>query len=307
MAALYNLIIFHNPPHQQVSDFETIRSMMKPQAPDIEVHVLTSNAPIPKSFWPRTAERPTVLFSPCPINVPREIRGARLISKPADKMTEATLLARAGFLVPETRLITPSLQLDDAVWGPFTVVKPNVGFLGRGVRLKRTRDVRWIDTSALPKDDPRYGTRLLAQRYIDTGPYARSYRVMTVLGRPVYSVVSMALEKQAQPAANDEIEVAANSVPRTMLMSDEPDVIALAKAIHAQAPRLPMMAIDIIREEKTGLLFVLEYNSAGYSWHLSSDYGRKQQQEFNLNYYDQFNALTTICKALIEVTRTWAA
>src|SRR5688572_11151893 len=156
MTAQCNLIIFHVPPHQQVSDFETIRNMMAPQAPDIEVHIVTAVEGIPEqfwqgSFWRRAATRPTILFSPFSIRVPEWIRGARLISTPVSKFMEVRLLTNAGFPVPETRLITPDLLLDETLWGPFTVIKPNGGFLGRGVRLVRTRDVRWIDTSALSK------------------------------------------------------------------------------------------------------------------------------------------------------------
>jgi hypothetical protein len=220
---------------------------------------------------------------------------------------EISILKSAGFPVPETRLITPGLQLDEATWGPYTVIKPNAGRQGQGVSLVRTKDVRWIDTATLSKEDPRYGQKLLAQRYIHPGPYAQYYRVLTVLGRPVYCAVSTSLNKQSHPDALGEVGVAPNGGLRSLILSDDSEVIEFATAIHAKKPRLPMMANDIIREHKTGRLFVLEYNSAGYSWHLSSEFGRKQQSDFGLNFYNQFNALPTISDALIEATRAWAA
>jgi hypothetical protein len=302
-AALYNLVIFHNPRHQDVSDFLSIRDMMARRAPEIEVSIVTPDTPA--SFWPRAAARPSVLFSPYAARIAKEVRGARLVSIALSKLNELELLRRAGCPVPETRLITPDLRLDEDEWGPLTVVKPNAGYLGRGVRLMRTRDVRWVDTALLPEDDPRHDRKLLAQRYIDTGPYVRCHRVMSVLGRPIYSIVSTALEKRPE-LVNGEIEIAANDMARTITMSNEPDVIELAAAIHAKYPRLPLMALDIIRESKTGRLFALEYNSVGYSWHLSSEHGRKHQRDFGLDLYGQFNALDTITDALIEATRKYA-
>src|SRR4029079_5094391 len=176
--------------------------------------------------------------------------------------------------------------------GPFTIVKPNYGFRGNGIRLMRTRDVRWIDTSALPKSDPRSGRTLLAQRYVDTGPFVASYRVMTVLGRPIYCRISQALERRAhldvpQPGG---VPVASNNVARKVAVVDEPEVVKLAISVHAALPRFPVMGIDIVREYSTGKLFVLEFNSHGSTWHLSSEHGRKHQREFGLDYYRQFNA-----------------
>ncbi len=301
----YNLVIFHVPRHQDVSDFQNIRNKMASRAPDIEVSIVTAGSTLPGGFWRDRARRPTVIFSPLAVQIAPGIRGARLVSIPLSKIKEVEFLARHGFPIPETRLITPGLRLDEVEWGSFTVIKPNFGYLGRGIGLVRTRDVRWTDTSHLPKDDPRHGKTLLAQRYIDAGQHARCYRVMTVLGRPIYSVVSTAIAKRPE-IINGEIAIAANGMARTIVMSCEPDVIELARAIHAKFPRLPMMAIDIIRENATGRLFVLEYNSGGYSWHLSSDHGRTQQREFKLNYYDQFNALDAITDALVDATRKHA-
>jgi hypothetical protein len=311
MTALYNLIIFHVPEHQQVSDFETIRDMMRRQAPDIEVHIVTTDATPAESFWrgslwQKVAARPTVFFSPLAIRVPEPIRGARLTSIQVSKWMELRTMARAGIPVPETRIITPDLRLDEASWGPFTVIKPNGGYQGRGVHLVRTRDVRWIDTSTLPKDDPRHGQKLLAQRFIDTGRSSNCYRVFTVLGHHIYCIVSKAVETQILPNAKEEVEVATNGGGRTIEVVEESDVIDLAKAVHAAKPRLPVMGVDIVRESKTGKLFALEYNSGGYIWHLSSDHGLKYQRDYDLDLYGQF-ALPTISRALIDATRTWAA
>ena len=308
--AKYNLLIFHVPRRQQISDFLTIRNMMAGRAPDIDVHIISPAVPIPPDFWRRAGELPTLIFSPMPISIDPKLRGARLISPTHRKSDEVEMLQDAGFPVPDTRKITQDLVLDEAAWGPFTVVKPDVGFRGRGIRLVRTRHVRWSDTRSLPKEDPRHGRDLLAQRYIHTGPYAQCYRVMTVLGRPIYALVSTASEKLGpiDEGGKDEVEldVAVNGMERKITLADDEEVIALASAVSARFTQIPVMGIDIIRERATGRLYVLEMNSSGRTWHLSSDHGLGHQRDYGLDCYGQFNALGTITDALIEATRAMA-
>jgi len=308
----YNLILYHMPNRLGISDFLTIRNIMVGRAPDIEVHILSDSAAVPANFWQMAAARPTLIFSPSYlVRIDAAARGTRLISIAVRKLEEIEIIAGTGAAVPEARLITPELRLDEREWGPFTVIKPNRGLRGRGVRVMRTRDVRWTDTSILPMDDPRHGLELLAQRYVDTGPFPTCYRVFTVLGRPIYCMSSTALEKSPELDVNDmdtlDFAVAANSMRRKLELVNDSEVVELASSVHAKFPHLPVMGIDIIREKKTGRLFVLEYNSGGGVWHLSSSHGLKHQHEFRLDYYGQFDALGTIADALIKATRKLAA
>jgi hypothetical protein len=308
----YNLILYHMPKRLGITDFMTIRNMMVGRAPDIEVHILSASGVVPAEFWRMVAARPTLIFSPSYlVRIDASVRGARLISKAVGKLAEIEVLASTGVAVPETRLIKPEMRLDEKEWGPYTVIKPSRGLRGRGISLMRTRNVRWIDTSILPVDDPRHGLELMAQRYVDTGPFPTCYRVFTVLGRPIYCMRSTALDKPSELDANGaeslDLAVAANSMRRKLELTNDSDIIELASSVHAKLPHLPVMGIDIIREKDTGRLFTLEYNSGGGVWHLSSNHGLKHQHEFQLDYYGQFDALGTITDALIETTRKLAA
>lgn len=306
----YNLIIIQVPKRQHISDFHTIRNMMYGRATDIDVHVLSVAEAPPAGFWQKMAERPSLIFSPIPVPLDPRLRGARLMAARIPKSEELRRLRIAGFPVPETLPITPDLRLDAATWGPFTVVKPDVGYRGRGVALRRTRFVRWSDTSRLPEDDPRRGRLLLAQRYIHTGARTCCYRVMTVLGRIIYAMRSLA-EADAprlDPDGADDIEfeVAANGVARRLDLVDDADILALARAVAAKLTFVPVFGIDIVREAGTGRLYVLELNSSGRTWHLSSDHGLGHQREHGLDYYGQFDALRQIADALIDATRRLA-
>ncbi len=311
MTTRYNLIIFHQPKAQHIGDFMTIGNMMTGQAPDIAVHVISQGATIPPDFWARTAELPTLIFSPLPVQIDPLARGTRIISIPMKKLKEARLFAQAGFPVPFTTRITPDTILDERQWGPFVVVKPNRGSQGKGIKLVRTRDVRWVDPMSWPKEDPRHGQDLIAQQYVDTGPYSHSYRVFTVLGHTVYSRSSTATRSlvMPDPSGTDSIDldITSNGVERVVELVNDKEVIALAESIHRKFPHLPTMGLDIIRHHASGQLFALEMNSSGWTWHLSSNYGLKYQRQFGLDYYGQFDALKVITKALIEKTRTMAA
>lgn len=306
----YNLILIQVPKRQQLSDFQTIRNMMHGRASDIDVHVLSTAEAPPQGFWQKMAERPSLIFSPIPVPLDPRLRGARLMATNIPKSEEVRRLRIAGFPVPETMAITPDLRLDAAKWGPFTVVKPEAGYRGRGVALKRTRFVRWFDTYRLPESDPRRGQSLLAQRYIHTGARPTCYRVMTVLGRIIYAMRSTASEDlpRFDPQGEDDIdiEVAANGVARRLELIDDAEILALAGNIAAKLTFVPVFGIDIIREAGSGRLYVLELNSGGRTWHLSSDHGLGHQRDHGLDYYGQFNALGQITDALIAATRRLA-
>lgn len=307
----YNLVIHHAPGHQQVSDFLTVRNMMFGRAPDIAVHIVSRGAAVPPDFWRGIAQLPTLVFSPAHESLDDCVRGTKLIGGRLSKLKEIELLTAAGLPVPMTKAVTPGIVLDEARWGPFVVLKPIHGTFGRGISLARSRDVRWVDPQSWPQGDPRHGFHLLAQQYVHTGNCVRSYRTMTVLGRAIYCIVSTALAAQPplDPAGDGPVDrpIAANGVPRKVELTRDAEVIALAEAVHASLPQLPNLGVDIVREERTGRLFVLEVNSSGQTWHLSSDFGLMQQRQYGLDYYSHSHALKIIADALIEATRRLAA
>ena len=306
----YNLILYHVPERQCISDFMTIRNIMVGRAPDIRVHVLSAASAVPADFWRMAAEKPSLIFSFAPLRLNTSVRGARFTSHSLTKLEEIELVTAAGFTVPETRRITPGIHFDDRTWGPFTVIKPNRGMKGRGVQLLRTKNVRFFDATKLVKDDPRHGHEFVAQRFIDTGPHVTCHRVMTLLGRPIYAATSIALEQR--PALDSDgvepldVPIAANDMVRKITLCQDRDIIETAKSLHAALPHLPVMGVDIIREHGTGRLFVLEFNSHGLVWHLSSKLGFNQQRDNGIDFYGQFNALSTMADALIESTRSRA-
>lgn len=307
----FNLILFQGKngvPH--ISDYLTVRHMMRGPAPEITVYVVADNAALPGDFWSRIAQQPTLIFAPMVVDIPPTARGARMVAHNSSKAEQAEWFASTGLPHPTTKLIEIDTELDEKSWGPFTVVKPNRLGQGRGIRLVRTSDVKWRAPDSWPKGDDRHGRQLIAQQFINTGQHSRSHRVFSVLGQPIYSIVSEASEKLElpDPSGKDavDLDIAVQSGHRVIKMSHDDDVISLAKSVHQKFPHLPTLGIDIIREEETGRLFLLEMHPAGGTWHLSTPHGLKHQRDHGLDYYGQFNALDTIAKALIDTTRTMA-
>ncbi|MGE0009026.1 MAG: RimK family alpha-L-glutamate ligase [Parvibaculaceae bacterium] len=308
--AVLNLVIFHKPGWQRVSDFTTIKALMRERAPEIRVHIVTPTSLLPPGFWPSCAEHPTALFASTFMKVDPQVRGARLIPKVYTKFEEITALRDAGLPVPDSVLLTPGTAIDEHDWGPFVVIKPNRGRQGDGVRLVNAKDARWRDTAALPDGHLWKGRELVVQRFVDTGPLPACYRVMTVFGRKVYCVLSAStVETPALDAATipeEGIPIAANGKHRVRSLAYDDDVLSLAEDVHGKLTHTPVMGIDIIRERETGKLYVLELNSGGLTWHISSDYGLRQQAEDGADKMAQFNALEVIADAFIDATRKHA-
>lgn len=299
LASRRHLIIVHTPPYQERSDFEAVRGRMALRAPDIEVRIVSN---LERNDPATLPDGPTLVFSPTELLGFRPRRGKVYAGRIYTKMDEITRLRMTGIPVPETVMIERTTRLDPRTWGPLTVIKPNRGWGGEGVHLARTRDVRWS-----PPAPPGFMPSL-AQRFIHTGAYPESYRVMTVLGRPIYARFSRSTEalpddllKVADPAA---LKITSNvSAGGAVEQRAEPDAIDLAIRAAAVFPEAPVLGVDLVRDRSTGQLYVLEVNPSGQVWHLSSEIGKRQQREYGVDYYGQFGALTVIAEALIDVTR----
>jgi hypothetical protein len=294
-----NLIIVHTPPYQDRADFEAVKNKMAFRAPDIEVRIFSNLEPNDPATLPNG---PTLVFCPTELHQFRPRRGTLYAGRYYTKMDEITRLRAANIPVPETTMIGRATRLDPSVWGPLTVVKPNHGWGGSGIHLVKTNDVHnWLP--APPRNIP-----YLAQRFVPTGPYPESYRVMMVLGRPIYARFARGTERMP-----DDIE--AMDDPTTLKITSnvsaggiveqriQPDAIALATRAAMVFPGVPVLGVDLLRERPTGRLYVIEVNPTGQVWHLSTEIGKKQQREFGVDYYNQFGALDVITDALIDLTR----
>jgi hypothetical protein len=151
---------------------------------------------------------------------------------------------------------------------------------------------------------------MMAQQFIDTGLQPAQIRVLTLFGVPLYAERISAVKEQPLPAARtkelvSQVKITPVTAERARAFVYDADVLDLARRVAAVFPAVPLQGIDILREAKTGKLFVLEINPGGNTWHFSSKYGRRQRVEGKKR-QEQFDAFSIAADVLIERTRAEA-
>jgi glutathione synthase/RimK-type ligase-like ATP-grasp enzyme len=213
-------------------------------------------------------------------------------------------------------VIRPGIQLDPKDWGPYVVVKPTLSQRGEDIRIRKTGRVRYQPPESYPSGHSAHRGPLIAQRFVYTGPWAVSYRVCTFLGRALYcwrveqSHQKRRLESRWQfagDATGGGIQIIAPSMTSTYTLCDDEEMIALAERAHRLAfPDYPYLGIDLLRDAETGQLWVVEANTSGGVWHLSSMTGVDIQRAHGIDFYSQFGALDRAAERLVEATRRLA-
>ena len=87
-----------------------------------------------------------------------------------------------------------------------------------------------------------------------------------------------------------------------MELANDQEILELGERVHRRFPMIPVLGQDIVRDIDTQELYVLELNTSGWTWHLSSNFGNRFRIQFKLDYYGQFNALEKITRALARST-----
>lgn len=319
----YNLLMFHVVGLQDRADFEAIGTLISKRHPGIASYIYSISlsetdlwhventdvgvSPVTLAIdktagnWGEIESRPLLSFSPVPLQLQTPVRGHKLFAMHSPKDEEIRTLAAAGFDVPRTMPLASGVQLDEEVWGPFIVLKPAAGRGGRGIRLIRTRDI------------PNYMARhhregrppMLAQQWIDTGPFIKSYRALTVLDKVIYIYQSKVLS----PVVIDEslvgpegVNISSNGQPRVLILENNEQVHSMAQAICKAVTFSPTLGIDIIVEAATNRPYAIELNSGFPTWHLSSRYIHHFERVSGYfkreALYMQYNALEEIAESL---------
>jgi hypothetical protein len=300
-------VLVQTPGLQSREEFEAIAAKVAARADDIEVFVVNNN--IPNAVSRRQAARlPTFVFSPVPLKKFRPERGRVRAGYSIRKVEEARMMREGGIAVPDAQILEPDTKLDAESWGSFSVLKPSRGMGGHGVRLTRTRDVRWVDPQSWPRDDARFGVPLIVQKFVDTGEYTTCHKVEVMFGRTIWSTTSRQANRRPyilDPLARDPLDqpIAANEGERTVTLNYDREILDFGASIAPLFPDVPVLGIDVVREAATGRLYALEVNAGGVTWHTSSNVGLVLQRVRQIDLVAQFGALDIAADALVDVTR----
>lgn len=290
-----NLILVHQETKQDRADYEEIA-----RRADVDVFVVDTKAPGVAD--PRfDASAPTLTVSPMPIKKFTPPRGPVCQGFEHPKSEQYERLSKLALPVPRWAAIEPETALDPRDWGPYVVVKPDLGRKGAEIFIKRTGRVRYRAPG------------FLAQQFVYTGRWPVNYRVVTLFGRALMSWRCEAdhrfvpLESRWDFKARGGITVVSNKKDSRYTLAFDAEVIALAERAHAAFPDQPLLGTDIVRDADTGALYVIECNPRGDAWLISSVMGRLIEQANGLDFAAQFGALAIAAETLSRETRRRAA
>ena len=290
-----NLILVHQATKQDRADYEQIAQRIAGRDSSIAVSIVDT-----KQATLADDGAPTLTVSPMPIKRFVPPRGAVCQGFEYPKGEQYERLERLGVPVPKWQRIGPGVYLDPRDWGPYVVVKPELGRKGAEIFIKRTGRVRYRAPA------------FLAQQFVYTGRWPVNYRVVTLFGRTLMCWRCEAdhrfvpLESRWDFKARGGITVVSNKRDSRYRLADDVDVIALAEKAHGAFPDQPLLGTDILRDAESGALYVIECNPRGDAWLISSEMGRLIEQANGLDFAAQFGALDIATETLIRETRSRA-
>ena len=252
------------------------------------------------------AARSTLVFAPQRLLFFHPLRGVVRSGRLLPKSEEYRCLGSAGVPVPDWRLLTRRHSPDVSELGRYVVTKPDYGGRGADVRLRRASRVRWRRSNTPVRFAA--GSGVIAQKFIYTGPWPITYRVSTLFGRTLYSFRSEASHdrRPIDPTHFDTSAITSSHLGCSFRLIDDPEIIALGERAHSAFPEIPFLGIDILREQPSGRLFVIEVNSAGDVWHFSSTTGVSLQRWAGFDLASQYGGLRRAAEILIEETHKQA-
>jgi hypothetical protein len=312
----HHLVIVHRKGWQAVEDWLDIARRMRRVDPSIAVFVVSADIER-EDLARRAGERPTLVFSPGPLGKFKPLRGKIYHGQILSKFRQLQRLAQAGVRVPRTTVLRPGLKLDPASWGPYVILKPieiRGSSHGHGVQLMRTERVRYAAPEDYPEGHPGRRAPMLVQQYIHNGSTVGVYRVLTLFGEPLYCQFTVATRSTVDLNSPDETLEASSVASQSIAAADkqfvfkyEADVAAIARAAYRAVPEAALQGCDVVRDANTGLLYVLELNPGGNTWHFSSDFLAESRAsrgpEINRQRLEHLDAFGTAAHVLARVTK----
>lgn len=305
----HSLVFVNTHGCQDPNDFFRIGQYVKEINPAIEPYVVNNES---KNLLTRkrAAQYPTLIFSPGVLLEFSPMRGKLYAGEFIPKDEQLRRLISGGIGVPSFVELAAGSTLDPNIFGEVALTKGTSihASKGRGVVLQRLENIRWRDTDEHPQEHSgRYG-KVIVQKFIDTGLYPSHYRVLTLFGEPLLAYKNTSTTPRCSLSAPDEVLAgtvirAARKTGQTKSLVDESDILELARSIHAVFPEIPLQACDIIREEATGRLYVLEINPGGNTWAFSRERTPEVLRELGVSDLTiQFDAFRTAARVLVEKT-----
>jgi hypothetical protein len=297
--------LISNPAVNTPADFAELALWITEASPETAVFVLPDVAGA--DALASVPELPTLTVSPAPVRRFRPRRGPLLQGQHVAKSVEYRALDALGVPVPRWVRLLPGKRPELEGLGPYVVTKPDFGARGADVRLERREQAQW--TRPRTELAERFGGPFnprVAQEFVYTGAWPRSYRVATLFGVALFSF-KVEADHARQPLPDRRgfsgQSVVASGRGCTFELCDDREILSLAERAHAAFPDVPLLGVDVLRDADTGQLFVIELNSLGFTWHFSSPW-REPHADFGAGLDGQLGgrrrAAAVLAKACAE-------
>ena len=221
-----------------------------------------------------------------------------------NKIDEYRTLSAAGVSVPRWEELRPDTKLDPAEWGPYVVEKPSVGRAGANVRIRKIGRVKFADRASYPPDHLGRRGPMIVQKFVYTGEWPVSYRVITVFGEVVLCIRQTTRRGEPLRARWDfgkggGTAIVSNTQSMDVVLDANPEMIEIAKATHRSAfPDVPLLNFDMVKDIETGEIAVLECHPRYPNWPFSAANHASLQHANGIDYDSQFDAMPTIGRAI---------
>lgn len=239
------------------------------------------------------------------------VPGPKFFAPSYEKTKLLAELVKAGIPTPHSATWRDEMKVSEAMFGPFVAIKTSVPGTTRaaGIYVCRTREFDSLrnQLKEIFARDLAAGYPPTVQQYIQTGAMPTHTRVTTFLGAPIVCFRTEAPEafdlEHLKGLAGGEA-TSNFSEKRSRSLTDDSEMVELAKRICGVFPRAGVLSIDMVRCTETGKVYCLEAN-LGNLGVLSSDIVGGLREELGEDaMLRQFNAYETMADRILNVLDT---
>jgi hypothetical protein len=316
------LILVMRPDRQAFEDIMEIAQEVTRVSPEIVVHIAapgTTSADI--EDWKWSLPTLTVGLGRLMAFIPR--RGPILQNMAIKKLDQYHRFRDAGIASPRTERFKFGQRYLEHEFGQFVVLKPlplSLTSSQQGIMLCETARLHEISPAAFVSAHFLRRAPALVQSFVNTGRKPEYFRVLTLLGEPILwmriksAVEQVDLDKSAPPDIEQAVVDPRSTFGDATNFADflefevQDDVVELARAAYDAFPRIPLQACDIVREQSSGRLYILEINAGGNTWDFSSRRVADSREKLGgrTGLVSMYDPWTRAAQALIRRTRELA-
>ena len=206
------------------------------------------------------------------------------------------------------------MELDPAIYGDWVVLKPaNIQSTGQDINMVPTKLIPKLTLADFPVEHLIHKDDYLVQKFVKCGKNPTHYRALVFLGDVILSF------KAEQKSSYPNFTSVLNTLLRTSVASNMQDhrnisliidgeMNELAKKVSKTLPDYPLLGIDVMRDEETSKLYVIEINGGGNTWAFSSEMAQKLRLQVSREaLVEQYAAWDVAAEALVMKTNELTA